>query len=153
MTWCLDSKVMVLREWAEACSSLGSHMAWPLPYFMGWVSHRVLPKFKGWGISAPLWGRIVKIIYIFLKIYLFIRACAEREGEGERECEAVPSAVPNVGLDLITLSSHLSQNQESDAWLTEPPRCPRSWALILQKSMWDGKYCCIVFWKIQCHRW
>ena len=48
------------------------------------------------------------------------------EGEEERESQADSplSVEPNVGLDLTTLRSCLSQNQEYITYLTEPPGYP-----------------------------
>ena len=66
--------------------------------------------------------------------YLFIleereRARVRRMGEGEREREShkqgpAQHGAPTWGLIPVPGDHDLSQYQESDAQLTEPPRCP-----------------------------
>jgi len=77
------------------------------------------------------------LMYLFrsfthlLKIFLFI-CLRERErksskcGEGEGQADFALSVEPDVGLDPMTPDHDPSQNQESDAQPTEPPRCPYS---------------------------
>jgi len=45
--------------------------------------------------------------------------------ERESQADSPLSAEPNSGLSLRTLGHDLSQNQESDAQPTEPPRHPQ----------------------------
>ena len=50
----------------------------------------------------------------------------QQEGQKEREKKQVPhSAQSPRRLDPMIQDHDLSQNQESDTQLTEPPRCPR----------------------------
>ena len=56
----------------------------------------------------------------------------QRWGQGgERERKKIPNRLhtecvePNAGFDLMTLRYDLSQNQELDTQLTEPPRHPK----------------------------
>ena len=46
------------------------------------------------------------------------------EVEGETQAESLLNVEPDLGLDLMTLRSDLSWNQELDAQWTATPRCP-----------------------------
>lgn len=49
----------------------------------------------------------------------------EGGAEGETQADSLLNIEPDTGLSLMTLSSDLSQGQESDASLNEPPQCPQ----------------------------
>ena len=72
--------------------------------------------------------------FFFLTLFIYFerdrdsvsRGGAERDGEKENPKRLCANgAEPDTGLEFTKLRDHdLSQNQESDAQTTEPPRCP-----------------------------
>ena len=75
----------------------------------------------------------VILFYFILSLFIYFERERERESElgrgreGERESQAdstLPTQNPTWGLNSQLWNHDLSQNPESDAYLTEPPRCP-----------------------------
>lgn len=66
--------------------------------------------------------RVQDFILFLIFNFLLLRARTHGGGQRKREswAEFPPSSEPDGGLDLATLRA----NQESDAELAEPPRCP-----------------------------
>ena len=90
-------------------------------------------------VSLKFFFLLYLMFFFFSSLCIFERdrgsvneAGSEREGRRERESQAgsMPPAESDAGLRLMKLWDHdLSQNQESEAYLTEPPRHPSSFFL------------------------
>ena len=77
---------------------------------------------QGFGAALPNLLTVCAALYLYFFSFIDLIYLFERKGKGGRRRENLKQTQADAGLEPMTGELHLNQNQESDAYLTGPPR-------------------------------